>query len=134
MNYQAITPKKYWLILLSFLHKRKIPKFPPIRHNNTFLTDTIVKANTFNSFFAKQCSLIETDSELPADYLLTHHRLEPVNLDPAKTISIIRAFDVSKAHGWDDMSVRMVKIYNESLVKPLFKYFPIFVRDREPSK
>ena len=134
MNYQAITPKKYWLILLSFLHKRKIPKFPPIRHNNTFLIDTIVKANTFNSFFAKQCSLIETDSELPADYLLTHHRLESVNLDPAKTISIIRAFDVSKAHGWDDMSVCMVKIYNESLVKPLFKYFPIFVRDREPSK
>ena len=46
----AITPKKYWSNLHSFLHKRKIPKIPPIRHNNTFLTDTIVKANAFNSF------------------------------------------------------------------------------------
>ena len=83
----------------------------------------MVKTNTFNSFFAKECSLIETGSELPADYLLTHHRLEPVNLDSAKILSIIRAFDVSKAHGWDDVSVRMAKIFDESLVKPLFNIF-----------
>ena len=97
LNNPVITPKKYWSILHSFLHKRKIPKISPIRHNNMFLTDTLVKANTLNSFFAKQCSLFETGSELPAD-LLTHHRLESVNLDPANILSIIHAFDVSKAH------------------------------------
>ena len=58
LNDPAITPKKYWLILHSFLHKPKIPKSPPIHHNNTFLTDTMVKANTFKSFFATQFSLI----------------------------------------------------------------------------
>ena len=89
LNDPAITPKKYWSILHSFLCKHKIPKIPLIRHNSTFLTDVMVKANTFNSFFAKQCSLIETGSELPADYLLTHHHLESVNLDPAKKFSII---------------------------------------------
>ena len=94
-----------------------------MRHNNTFLTDTLVKANTFNSFFAKQYSLIETDSESPAEYLLTHHHLESVNLNPAKILFIIRAFDVSKAHGWDNVSVRMVKISDESSVKPLFNIF-----------
>ena len=88
MNDPAITPKKHWSILHNFPHKRKIPKIPPIRHNNTFLIDTMVKANTFNSFFAKQCSLIETGSELPADYLLTRYRLESVNLDPAKILPI----------------------------------------------
>ena len=102
LNDPAITPKTYWSILNSFVHKRKIPKIPPIRHNNTFLTDTLVKANTFTSFFAKQCSLIETGSELPPDYLLTHHSLELVNFDPAKILSIICAFEVSKAHGWDE--------------------------------
>ena len=50
LNDPVITPKKYWSILHGFLHKRKIPKIPPIRHNNTFLIDTLVKANTFNSF------------------------------------------------------------------------------------
>ena len=119
-NDPAITSKKYWLILHRLLHNRKIPKIPPIRHNNTFLTDSLVKANTFNSSFAKQCSLIKTDSELPAEYLLTHHRLESVNLDPAKILSVIRAFYVN---GWDNVSVRMVKICDESLVKPLFDIF-----------
>ena len=83
-NDPTITPKKYWTILHSFLHKHKIPKIPPIRHINTFLTDTLVKANTFNSFFAKQRFLIETGSELLADYLLTHHHLESINVDWAK--------------------------------------------------
>ena len=69
-----------------------------------------------------QCSLIETGSELPA-HLLNHHRLESVNLNPAKFLSIICAFDISKRHGWDNVSVRMVKIYDESLAKPLFNIF-----------
>ena len=100
----------------------------------------MVKANTFNSFFsfysqlfiffAKQCFLIETSSELPADYLITHYRLESVSLDPAKILSIIRGFNVSKANGWDDVSVRMVKNCDESLVKPLFNIFQFSLETR----
>ena len=93
---------------------RKISKIPPIRHNNTFLTDTLVKANTFNSFFVKQSSLIETGSEVPVAYQLTHHHLESVNLDPAK---------ISKVHGWNDVSVRVVKICDEFLIKTLFNIY-----------
>ena len=79
--------------------------------------------NTFNSFFTKQCSLIETGSELPVEYLLILHRLKSVNLDLAKILSIIRTFDDSKDHGWDNMSVHMVKNCDEPLVKPLFGIF-----------
>ena len=81
------------------------------------------KSEYIQLFFAKQCSLIETGSELPAEYLLTHYRLELVNLDPAKILSIICAFNNSKAHGWDNVSVCMVNICDESLVKPLFNIF-----------
>ena len=34
LNGPAITPKKYWPTLPRFLHKRKIPKNSPNRHNN----------------------------------------------------------------------------------------------------
>ena len=78
--------------------------------------------------------LIGTSSKLPADDLLTYHRLESVNLDLAKIISIIRAFDVSKVHGWDDVSLRVIKICDESLVKPLFNIFQFSFSDRELSK
>ena len=79
-----------------------------------------MRSYAFNSFLTKQCSLIETGTELPVEYLFSHHRLESVNLDPAKIVSIIRAFDVSKPQEWDNVSVRMVKICDEYLVKPLF--------------
>ena len=55
-----------------------------------------MRSYAFNSFLTKQCSLIETGTELPAEYLLSHHRLESVNLDPTKIVSIICAFDVNK--------------------------------------
>ena len=63
--------------------------------------------------------------------MLPHHRLESVNLDPAKILSIIRAFDVSKAPEWNDLSVRIVKICNESLVKPLFDIFEFSLEARK---
>ena len=86
----------------------------------------MVKGNTFNSFFTEQCSLIETTGELSAEYLLTYHCLQSVNLDPAKILSIICAFDVSKAHRWDNVSMCMVKICDESLVKPILIFSHVF--------
>ena len=61
-----------------------------------------------------QSNVKQRGSELTADYLLTHYRLESINLDPAKIISIICGFDVSQTHGCDDVSVTMVKICDES--------------------
>ena len=43
-----------------------------------------------------------------------------LDLDPAKILSFIRAFDVRKAHKWENVSVRMVKTCDEALVKALF--------------
>ena len=133
LNDPAITLKRYWSVLHRFLHKCKIPKISLIHHNNMFLTDTLVKANTFNSFSARQCSLIETGNRLPAEYLLSHHRLESVNLDPAKILSIIRAFDVNKVHG----GTTCLWVWSKFVMNPwlnFFLYFPIFVRDRKLSE
>ena len=47
-------------------------------------------------------------------YQLTHHHLESVNLDPAK---------ISKVHGWNDVSVRVVKICDEFLIKTPFNIY-----------
>ena len=34
-------------------------------------------------------------------------------------LKLIRSLNVHKAHGHDDISIRMIKIYEKSLVKPL---------------
>ena len=118
-----IGPKKYWSILHQFLNKRKIPNIPPIDHNNSIITDTSQKANIFNTFFAKQCSLLQTDSVIPELRLLTNHQLDTIDLDSKKILAIIRSVDVNKAHGWDDVSARMIKICDDSLVKPVLNIF-----------
>ena len=64
-----------------------------------------------------------TDSELPPDMFHTDQRLENVNFDEGKLLSFIRALNVNKAHGWDEISIRMVKMCGESLVKPLINIF-----------
>ena len=109
-----------------FLHKRKIPKIPPVRNNrNILVTNVSEKANVVNSFFANQCSLIDANSFLPPDVYRTDQRLEHVNFDEAKLRSFIRALNVNKAHGWDEISIRMVKICGESLIKPLINIFSL---------
>ena len=60
--------------------------------------------------FAKQCSLLELNSVLPAPYDITHHRLDSADLDPSKILTLIRSLEVNKVNGWDDVSMRMVKI------------------------
>ena len=55
--------KYYWSILKTFLNNKKILVIPPILHDNKFITNFKEKAEIFNNFFAKQCSLINTNSD-----------------------------------------------------------------------
>ena len=123
LNDPGISSKKYWSILHRFLKKRKAPQIPPIRQNDILITDVSKKANCFNSFFANQCSLIPTDSNIPVQCFYTDKRKERALFDDEKVLSIIRSLDINKAHGWDEISVRMIKICDESIVPPLVDIF-----------
>ena len=50
--------KAYWPLLKTFLRNKKIPVIPPLIHENQFITDFKEKALLLNSFFSKQCTLI----------------------------------------------------------------------------
>ena len=128
LNDPNIGSKKYWSTLKQFLNQRKTPKIPPIRNErNVLVSDISEKASVFNSFFAKQCSLIETGSVLPLERLLTNTSLENIEFDEEKLVDLIEALNVNKAHGWDDISIRMVKIGGVSLVKPLINIFNLCI-------
>ena len=58
-----INPKCYWS--KSLLSNKNIPCIPPLIHNDQFVVDFKEKSELFNSFFAKQCTYIETESSLP---------------------------------------------------------------------
>ena len=66
LGYKAATGKYYWSLLKTMLNDKKVPWIPPIFHDNKFVTDFSKKTDLFNTFFAKQCSVIENNSVLPS--------------------------------------------------------------------
>ena len=92
--------------------------------DDKFVTDIQSKANSFNKFFADQCTPLKNDSVLPTNQMfLTQAMLESLDFNEGKILKIIRALNANKAHGHDDIFIRMIKICDKSLLKPLIILF-----------
>ena len=92
--------------------------------DNNFVTDIQTKANIFNTFFAKQCTPLNNSSVLPVNQMfLTQSRLNFINFNEDEILKVIRALNIHKAHGHDDISIRMIKICDKSLLKSLIILF-----------
>ena len=112
--------KAYWSILKSFLNNKKIPLIPPLFYENCFITNFKEKAELFNSFFADQCSLMSNASKLPSNFTLyTDNRLSTVTFSQDDIGKIIQNLNPNKAHGHDNISIRMLKICGSSIYGPL---------------
>ena len=93
---------------------------PPIIVSNKLISDYEEKANHFNKFFASQCTPITNDSQIPESVVFNMEaRFSLITCEDNDILKIIRNIDISKAHGFDDISIRMVKLCDDSLVKPL---------------
>ena len=78
------------------------------------------KAGIFNTFFPKQCSLINICSDLPTTLTKkTHESLSTIRFTSDDMLKIIKNLDRYKAHGHDMISIRMMKLSDASLCKPL---------------
>ena len=99
---------------------REIPLIPPLLIDGKLVSDFKEKANKFNEFFSRQCTPLNNGSKCPRQpNFVTNKRLSSVVFDDQDIIKIIRALSISKAHGHDDISIRMIKICDSALVKPL---------------
>ena len=92
--------------------------------NDNFVTDKQTKANIFNKFFAEQCTPLKNSSALPVNQMfLTRSILNSINFYEEEMLKIVRALNIHKAHGHDEISVRMIKICDKSLLKRLILLF-----------
>ena len=116
----ATSAKTYWSILKTLLSNKKIPCIPPLFHQGKYVTDFKKKAELFNSFFAKQCSIIQNSSKLPLTLnKKTNNSISSITFNRNDIATIIRSLDPNKAHGYDMISIRMLKICDKSICKPL---------------
>ena len=79
--------------------------------------------NLFNTFFADQCSLINNASVLPPFEYKVNSNIHNISFTENEIISIIRSLNYNKAHSWEGISIRMVKICDDSIALPLKMIF-----------
>ena len=125
LNNHKTSSKIYWSIFKTFYNGREISIIPPILKKGKLESDFKIKANYFNSFFfASQCTSLVNNSKLPDKITCNSAaRLTSIKFDNNDILKIIRSLNINKAHGHDDISVRMIKMCDESLVQPLSLIF-----------
>ena len=111
--------KTYWSLINTLLNKAKIPIIPPLYENGLFITDFTEKAQLFNDYFILQCTTIDTGSNIPPAVQGHPIQLSDFVISEEKILKIIRSLNPNKAHGCDEISIRMIKLSDVSLVTPL---------------
>ena len=91
----------------------------PLFADGKFVSDFCEKANLFNNFFSSICTPIQNTSILPPFLYRTNARITLFHVIKEDILLIIKTLDSSKAHGWDNISIKMVKICGESITVPL---------------
>ena len=114
----STSPITNWSVLKSF-HNNKNTLYST-NFSRKFVTNFKEKAALFNSFFAKQCSIIDNGSEIPS-FLQpkTDTSLSNITFTEKNTEKVIQNLDSNKAHGHYMISIRMLKMCGKSIIKPL---------------
>ena len=84
------------------------------------MSDFTEKANLFNDFFVTQCTPLSNNSVLPSAISFKNQsRLSSIDFEKDDILKIIRNLNINKVHDHDSISIRMLKICDSVLVKPL---------------
>ena len=77
------------------------------------------KQNIFKNFFALICIPIDNTSCLPSFSYRTESRIKSFQIAENDLLAIIKTLDPNKAHGCNNISIKMIKICSLSLILPL---------------
>ena len=66
-----------------------------------------------------KCSELGNSSNLPPFRAKCMKALETVDIDSINVLQIIRSLDCTEAHGWDDIGIAMLEIFDYAAVPPL---------------
>ena len=111
--------RTYWTVINTVLNKAKIPIIPPLLENGLFITDFTEKAQIFNDFFILQCTTVDSGSDIPQYIPAAAPLINDLAISDQRILNIIRSLNPNKAHDWDEISVRMIKLSDAALVVPL---------------
>ena len=112
-------PKTCSTLLNHLLYNKKIPAIPPLLVDGKSVSEFYEKSNMFNNFFASIYTPIKNASTLPSFSYRTNTRIKSFDLTEKNMLSIIKSLDPTKAHGCDNLSIKMIQICKEVITIPL---------------
>ena len=72
---------------------------------------------------------LSNTSNLPPLAIITDKRLSSLKINEDDILSIIKSLNSNKSHGWDKLSIRMIKMCNKTLVYPLKLIFKASIQE-----
>ena len=115
--------KMYWSITSRFFNERKMPAIPTVLVDGKMVSDFKIKSELFNSQFATQCTPDKDASTLPKFKYRTDKRLNSFTMNENDFFLIIKNLNADKAHGWDNISIRVIQLCGKEIVLPLHLLF-----------
>ena len=104
----------------TFYNGKKVPIIHPLLIDNKIISDFEAKANYFNNFFMSQCTPLNNNSKIPENQIYTTNtKLSLIKFENKDIVNIIRSLNINKAHGHDNISIRMLKVCVTAIVEPL---------------
>ena len=113
----------YWTISNRLLYNKKLPTIPPLLVDSKLVSDFCKRANIFNSFFASICTPIDNASCLPFFSYNTGSRIKSFHVTEMDILAITKTLYPNKAHGCNNITIKVIKICRLSLVLPLKTIF-----------
>ena len=103
---------------------------PPISHLDKFIVEAEEKCRIFNDYFKSHCVTVPTSSTLPPQTKCTNLSLKSVDFTEQvqNIVEHIRKLNSNKAHGHDMISIKMMKMFDNSIAHPLFKIYKSCIR------
>ena len=105
-----IGQKHFWTAYKKLANKKSSTNIPPINNNGLYISNCKQKAHIFNEYFANQCTINANGSVLPNFILKTNVVICQVSVRKDQIIDIINNLNSNKAHGYDGISVSMLKL------------------------
>ena len=117
-----------------FDYKKPVEMKKEILKKRSKLDDRVVsnfaeKTELFNSYVASKCTPVTNKSQLPSLEFKTAKRIEKVTFNDDDMYLIIKNLNVDKAYGWDNMSIRMIKLCTKPIARPLNLIFQSMLND-----
>ena len=95
---------------------KKMPCISTLSHQGKYVIDFKKKAELFNFFFSKQCSIIQNSSKLPLTLSKNMKKsISSITFNYNDIATITRSINTNKVHGYDMISICMLKIYGKPI-------------------